>query len=256
MPWHRPDKRQDELGHPLRFACVCRFLVPAIATAQIKAIRRILILNEVGPSYPAIAIINEGIQTALTDSPYHLEFYSEYMDTALFPDPADQQEFRDFYLRKYQNRKPDVIITVGPIPAQIHARGAPKSFSRRSDCFLSAWFRCAERSALDSDFTGVENDMAPAETLEIALQLLPGTEHVVVVNGGISDFDKQEQAIVKQQLKGFTDHLDITYMTELAMPELLERLRHLPSHTLVLLTSVSLDAAGNRYTSERHWPTD
>src|SRR4029077_17431537 len=108
--------------------------------------------------------------------------------------------------------------------------------------------------ALDSDFTGVENDMDPAKTLEIALRLRPGTEHVVVVNGGIADFDKQQLASIKQELKAFTDHLDITYMTELAMPDLLERLRHLPSHTLVLLATVSLDAAGTRFTSRDYGP--
>ena len=51
------------------------------------------------------------------------------MDTLLFPDPAEQQEFRDFYLRKYQNRKPDVIITVGPSPLkfmqEVHQRAFP-----------------------------------------------------------------------------------------------------------------------------------
>jgi signal transduction histidine kinase len=108
--------------------------------------------------------------------------------------------------------------------------------------------------ALDSDFTGVENDMDPAKTLEIALRLRPGTEHVVVVNGGIADYDKQQLAAVKQELKVFTDHLDITYLTGLAMPDLLERLRHLPSHTLVLLATVSLDAAGTRFTSRDNGP--
>ena len=51
------------------------------------------------------------------------------MDTALCPDLADQQEFRDFYLRKYQSRTPDVIITVGPSPLkfmeQVHLRVFP-----------------------------------------------------------------------------------------------------------------------------------
>ena len=74
-------------------------------------------------------IINEGIQTALHDSPYQLEFYSEYLDTILFPDPAAQQEFRTFYIRKYQNRRPDVIITVGPSPLkfmlEVHQRAFP-----------------------------------------------------------------------------------------------------------------------------------
>ena len=89
-------------------------LLNPIATPQTKEVRRILILNEVGTSYPAIPIINQGIQSALNHSTYHLEFYSEYFDTTLFPGPAVQQEFREFYIRKYQNRKPDVIITVGP----------------------------------------------------------------------------------------------------------------------------------------------
>jgi signal transduction histidine kinase len=209
-----------------------------------KEIRRILILNEVGASYPGITIINDGIQAALKDS-HRLEFYSEYMETGLFPDPADQQAFRDFYLRRYQNRKPDVIITVGPSPLEFMEEVHQRAFPGVPIVFCLPSVGTAGAPALDSDFTGVENDMAPAKTLETALRLQPGTEHVVV--GGIANFDRQQLANVKTELKAFTDHLDITYMTELAMPDLLERLRHLPSHTLVLLTSVSMDAAGRRF---------
>jgi signal transduction histidine kinase len=230
------------------------FLSQPIGAEPQKEIRRVLILNEVGASYPGIRIINDGIQAALNDSPYRIEFYSEYMDTGLFPDPSDQQEFRDFYLRRYQNRKPHVIITVGPsalkFTQEVHQRafpGVPIVF-----CLPQAGVPGAP--ALDSDFTGVENDMDPAKTLEIALRLRPGTEHVVVVNGGIADFDKQQLASIKEELKAFTSHPDITYLTELAMPDLLERLRHLPSHTLVLLATVSLDAAGTRFTSRDNGP--
>jgi PAS domain S-box-containing protein len=204
-------------------------------------------MNEVGASYPGIAIINQGIQAALNDSHYRLELYSEYMDTGLFPDPSDQQEFRDFYLHKYQNRKPDVIITVGPSPLKFMREVHQRAFPGVPIVFCLPALGAPSPPALDSDFTGVENNAAPAKTLEIALRLRPGTEHVVVVSGGIADYDKQELCSVKQQLKAFTDHIDITYMTELGMPDLLERLRHLPSHTLVLLTTVSLDAAGTRF---------
>jgi signal transduction histidine kinase len=230
------------------------FLSQPIGAEPPKEIRRILILNEVGTSYPGIAIINGEIQAALNDSPYRLEFYSEYMDTGLFPDPADQQEFRDFYLHKYQNRKPDVIITVGPSPLKFMEEVHQRAFPGVPIVFCLPALGAPGSPALDSDFTGVENDMAPAKTLEIALRLLPGTEHVVVVSGDIADYDKQELHSVKQQLKAFTDHPDITYMTRLAMPDLLERLRHLPSHTLVLLTSVSLDAAGRRFKGNETGP--
>jgi signal transduction histidine kinase len=220
-----------------------------IASAPTKAIRRILILNEVGTSYPSIPIINEGIQTALNDSPYRLEFYSEYMDAVLFPDPADQQDFRDFYLRKYRNRKPDVIITVGPTPLKFMEEMHQRAFPGVPIVFCLPTIGMRGAPVLDSDFTGVENDMAPTKTLETALRLQPNTEHVVVVNGGIANYDRHQLASVKAELNAFTDHPDITYMTELAMSDLLERLGHLPPHTVVLLTSIGEDATGARFTS-------
>jgi signal transduction histidine kinase len=230
------------------------FLAQPGTAEPTKEIRRILILNEVGPFYPGIGIINGGIQAALNDSPYRLEFYSEYMDTGLFPNAADQQEFRDFYLHKYQNRKPDVVITVGPSPLKLMQDVHTRAFPGVPIVFCLPQAGSPGAPALDSDFTGVENDMAPVKTLEIALRLLPDTKHVAVVNGGIANFDKQQLADLKQELKAFADQLDISYMTELAMPDLLERLRHLPSHTLVLLATVSLDAAGTRFTSNDYGP--
>ena len=230
------------------------FLSPPIAAEPTKEIRRILILNEVGPFYPGIAIINGGIQAALDDSPYRFEFYSEYMDTGLFPDPAEQQEFRDFYLRKYQNSKPHVIVTVGPSPLKFMQEVHQRAFPGVPIVFCLPQAGAPGAPALDPDFTGVENDVNAAKTLEIALRLRPDTKHVVVVNGGIANFDKQQLASIKKDLKAFTDHLDITYMAALAMPDLLDRLRHLPSHTLVLLATVSLDAAGTRFTSRDNGP--
>jgi PAS domain S-box-containing protein len=220
----------------------------SIASEPPKEVRRILILNEVGTSYPAIEIINQGIQKALRNSPYPLEFYSEHLDTVLFPDPAAQQEFRDFYLRKYQNRRPDVIITVGPSPLKFMQEVHRRAFSGVPIIFCLPIGNVPGSPALDSDFTGVENDIAPAETLEIAMRLQPGTKHVFVV-GGVADFDKRQQAAVQHQLRAITDRVDITNLTDLAMPDLLERLRHLPNHSVVILTSMAQDAAGTRFKS-------
>ncbi len=193
-------------------------------------------------------IVNQGIQTGLSNSPYHLEFYSEYLDPGLFPDPAVQQEFRDFYIRKYQNRQPDVIITVGPTPLKFMQEAHQRAFPGIPIIFCLPTGDVPSASALGSGFTGVESDMAPAETVQTALKLQPGTRHVVVL-GGVSARDKHEQALLKQQIKGLTDHLEITYMTDVAVPQLPEHLKHLPPHTLVLLLSYSNDVAGTEYKS-------
>ena len=229
------------------------FAIQGVATAQLQATRRILILNQTNDSYPAIPIINQGIQSALSILPYRLEFYSEYLDPGLFPDPAVQQEFRDFYMRKYRNRQPDVIITVGPAPLKFMQEAHERAFPGVPIVFCLPTGDVSLAPALDSDFTGVESDMAPAETLQIALKLQPWTEHVVVL-GGVSDMDKRLQALLKQQIKGLTDHLEITYLTDVAVPELPERLKHLPHHTLVLLLTYGSDAAGNGYKSNEIGP--
>jgi PAS domain S-box-containing protein len=226
---------------------------PMAAAAPTQEVRRILILNEANPSYPAIPIINQGIQTALNDSPYHVEIYSEYFDTLLFPDPAVQQEFRDFYIRKYQNRKPDVIITVGPSPLRFMQEVHQRAFPGVPIVFCLPYGSAPGAPLPNSDFTGVENDMAPGKTIEIALRLQPATRNIVVV-GGVSTFDQKGQATVKEELKPYEGRLDISYLTDLALPDLLERLEHLPNHTLVLLTTVGQDAAGHSFKSNEIGP--
>jgi PAS domain S-box-containing protein len=243
-----------ELGRAWRCALAVSALVlsllaiQGVAKAQDQAIRRILILNQTNDSYPAIPIINQGIQTALSILPYRLEFYSEYLDPGLFPDSAVQQKFREFYIWKYRNRQPDVIVTVGPMPLKFMQEAHQRAFPGVPIIFCLPTGDVSIAPALDSDFTGVESDFAGARTLQIALKLQPGTEHVVVL-GGVSDMDKRLQALLKQQIKGLTDHLEITYMTDVAVPELPEHLRHLPPHTLVLLLSFSRDVEGIGYKS-------
>jgi hypothetical protein len=99
------------------------------ARAEAEQIRRILIVNEAGVTYPAIDVINQGIRKELENSPYKLEFYSEYLETILFPDPATQQKIRAVILYKYQNRKPDVIIAVGPSALQFLQETHKTAFS-------------------------------------------------------------------------------------------------------------------------------
>ena len=220
--------------------------------AQTKPIRRILILNEVGTSYPLTNLVDEGMRSSLANSPYHVEFYREYMDTVLFPDSTDQRSFETFYVRKYQDRRPDVIITVGSSPLNFMAKTHQKFFPGVPVVFCFANTPAAS-DALDSDFTGVQGDVAPAATVAAVLRLLPNTKQLVVV-GGVAPYDRQQQAVVKQQLKAYANRLDISYLTDLPTAALLQRLKQLPPHTVVLLTALGKDVAGVSYNANESGP--
>src|SRR6516225_7463990 len=98
-------------------AGVCFFVTPA--QGQIEETRRVLVVSELGVSSPAVAAVVRDLDVALqADSTFHIEFHSEYLETALFPDEASQADIRSWLIQKYQLRIPDVIIAVGPTPTK------------------------------------------------------------------------------------------------------------------------------------------
>ena len=242
-------KRSFFTALPLLLA---HLLLPAIAGAQVEPVKRVLILNEANALYPAIDSIDRGIQAALSESPFKLEFYVESLDTIVFPDADSQREFRGFYLHKYRDRNPDVIITVGPNPLRFMLETHQQAFPGVPIIFCMPTL-VSDPAPLDRNFTGVETEMAAAETLDSALHLRPDTKHVVVVSGE-SRFDKDLLAAVQKQLKSFTGRIEISYLAGLAMPNLLERLRHLPDRAIVVVTSLGQDAEGNRFKSSESSP--
>jgi len=62
-------------------------------------------------------------------------------------------------------------------------------------------------------------------------------------------YDEHLEAIYRERLHRYESSLDFTYLTELDMPSLLERLKHLPNHTIVLYSHIGMDATGTKYIS-------
>jgi PAS domain S-box-containing protein len=182
----------------------------------------------------------------LRNSPYQIELYREYLDTALFPDPATQREFRKWYTRKYRDRKPDIIIAVGPSALEFMIAAHEAFFRDIPVVFCTSTEAVAGRARLDSHFTGVWDEIEPVETLEAALRLKPDTKHVSVV-GGASPYDRSVEASLRERLHNYESKLDFEYLTDLAMPQLLDRVRHLPDHSVVLYLSILRDAAGTQF---------
>jgi PAS domain S-box-containing protein len=221
-------------------------LSPAITCAQTKPVKRVLVFYELGLSSPAVAIVDQELREGLANTPYQIELYHEYFETILFPDPLMQQEFRDWYIRKYRDRRPDLIIALGPSPLQFLLESHEKFFTDIPVVFGGAAEEEVDNPKLDAHFAGVWERFEPAKTLEGALLLQPGTQHVVVV-GGMSPFDKRLQALFKERLHSYETKLDFKYLTDLDMTSLLEQLKHLPPHTVVLYTHLAQDAKGTQY---------
>jgi PAS domain S-box-containing protein len=212
----------------------------------VRPVRRILIFNELGPSSPVIDAINQEILAGLEKSPYQIELYTEFLETTLFPDLATQSEFLKWYVYKYRNRKPDMIIAVGPSPIKFLVETHEKSFPNIPVVFCASTMEMADYPKLNPYFTGVWENLEPTRTLDVALKLEPNTKHLVVV-GGVASYDRQIEAAIRASVSRYESRVDVAYLTDVGMPTLLERLKRLPKDTVVLYAGVSEDAAGTHY---------
>jgi|SRR5579862_5406325 len=226
----------------------CCLLVQSQANGQVKEVRRVVVFYELGHASPAVALIEREMRASLEDSPYQIELYNDYLETTLFDDPAAQQRFREGYIHKYQDLRPDVIITLGPTPLRFLVDSHEEFFAGVPIVFGGTSEAQADNPTLDSHFTGCWERFEPDKTLDAALRLQPGSKHVIVV-GGIASFDKHLEAIYREVLHRYEGDLDFRYLTDLDMASLLEELKHLPDHTIVLYTHFSKDTKGIRYMS-------
>src|SRR5437879_2019245 len=167
-PAHHPRgslKRSNLLQIGLLLLLTC-LLFQANAVAQLKETRRVLILNELGSD---VGVIDQEIFTALGKAPFHTEFYIEDLDTNLFSEKDSQSQFSDWYLRKYRDRTPDLIIAVGPSPVKMMAESHQAFAPNTPIVFWGSTEEFPEAPRLDSDFTGVWGVAQPDKTLDAAL---------------------------------------------------------------------------------------
>lgn len=223
------------------------FLLQSPAAAQVKQVRRVVLIDDLGDiSSPGFAEIDNAIFDALQESPYQIELYYESLEVTLFPDDVSQRRFRELFDLKYSERKPDLIITVGPASFKFIADSREKSVRETPVVFCTVLRKLPEELRPDMQFTGVLGQLHPRETLTAALRMLPRTKHVVVV-GGTGKFDQAFEEIAEQAFQNYNSNLEFTYLINLSMPALLDRLKHLRSNTIVYHTAISQDAAGEHF---------
>lgn len=224
-------------------------LLPVASTgASSPPVRKsVLIITEVGVTHRAAASITESLVSALsTNQEYQVEFYSENLDTPAFADEASQQKVEKLLVEEYERRKIDVIVAMGPRPIMFASHFARTFFPDIPVVFGGSTVQQAGNPELSPRFTGSWMKLEPTKTLNAILRLLPQTEHVLVV-GGSSAFDKGVETQIKASLGSQPTTVDIAYLTDLTMADLLERLRHLPGRTVILYSTFFRDAAGNEF---------
>lgn len=227
--------------------CAAVLLSASTGTPQELNRKNVLIINQVGLSYPGSALITQQIGSALqADSRYEIELYSESLDSVSIPDEASQHEFRDWLSRKYRNHKMDVIVAMGPAAIRFIAQSPSDFFPHTPVVICGSSEEQAGALKLDSRFTGTWLEIKPGKTIDVAISVLPDTREIFVV-GGTSEYDRTNETITRAALRPYEARFKFTYLFDLPIHQLLSRLQHLPAHSIVLYVSFFQDAAGQEF---------
>ena len=177
-----------------------------------------------------------------------VEFYTENLDLVRFPSDAHADDLVKLLTLKYLQQKPDLIIPVsyGALRFLIGRGkgifpGTPivALFNERRLQDIKRYI--AESS--EANITGVASTDDPAGTIDLALLLQPGTQHVAVVVGS-SQLEKHWLEQLRGDLAPYSSRVEIIYLADLPMNQLLDRIATLPPNSVILSTFFFQDATG------------
>ena len=222
-------------------------LISASVSAQVRSKKDVLILNEVGLSHSLTDVMTQQIVSGVERATGRdVEFFSESLDLLSLPDRPSLAETRDWLVKKYGDRKLEVVVAVGPDTIRFLVDYGRTLFLGVPIVICGSAADQAGSPSLDSRFTGTWQKREPGKTLEAALRLFPNTRHVFVV-GGTSVYDRVVMAATKEFFSALQTKMEFSYLTDMEMGKLLEELKSLPADSVVFYTSFFQDSAGNKF---------
>src|SRR4029453_18294833 len=88
-----------------------------------------------------------------------------------------------------------------------------------------------------------------AGTVDLALRLQPRARQLVVI-GGTAEYDKNWLRRAREALAPYQGKLSVSYLNNLTLSDILEKVKQLPRDTIVLYLSMTRDATGRIYPSQ------
>ncbi len=192
--------------------------------------------------------IDDTIRTVLNDGlAGQLDYYTEYLDVARFPEPDYQPAVRDFFRRKYARQTFDLVIATTDVTLEFVN-------AYRDELFPAAAVVSgvsSPRANLSTPragprATGVVLPVDLKKTIDVAIQLQPDLQDVFVVSGA-SDTDRGYQDLARAQFRAFDGRIRFTYSSGLAIHDLLGRVSALPQHTIVYFLTFFEDGHHSKF---------
>jgi PAS domain S-box-containing protein len=234
----------------LRFVWLLITLLGALNTCAAEAqaspasSQHILLLYSYGYGGRGVELFSDGFFKAVMEAGFPVsQVYAEYLDLQRNSGVQGyREELADALRRKYAKRRIDLVITVQQ-PALEFLLVAAKDIALQAPVITVQQRPLLDEEKAGRRIVGEINRFDIKGTLERALELFPQTQRVVFASGSSKADIKlnEEAARVTAPWQG---RLEFEYTNNKALDEILQRVGHLPPHSIIIFTQYNVDTKG------------
>lgn len=203
-------------------------------SSQNSDVKKVVVLYWESQNFVGNISFDQGFQAGLNAEPSRKwELYGEYLDSTRFPGEHQAELLHDYLREKYASQKIDIVVAT-PDPALdflLKRRG--DLFTNSPIVFVAVKRPTPEILNAGPGLTGIIRANTHRRTLDLALKLHPETKEVFVISG-TPEHDKRFETIAQEELAGYEKRVRITYLTDLPVSELVNRVKQLPQQSIIL----------------------
>ena len=222
----------------LRIIVVCAWVLCGFAAVcaqePAKTKPSVLALYWYSKDFPGNVLFEDAFKQTLNITPNGpIDYYAEYLEEDRFPGKDQAQLLHNHLLQKYANRRIDVVLAVSDPPLRFLMEHRKDLFPQSPIVFVSIKPPAREILTAAPGLTGIIPVSTHKQTVDLALNLHPDTERLFFVSG-TPERDKRLETIARTELAPYEKDLQIEYLTDLPMEELIAKTRRLPPHSIIL----------------------
>jgi signal transduction histidine kinase len=209
-------------------------LVPVVRSQDSKGTKKVLVLYWDTKDFPGNISFDQGFQAGMRSEPSsQWEIFNEYLDTTRFPGDDQAELLRDYLRQKYAKQHIDAVV-VTPDPAlEFLLRYRSDLFTDSPIVFVAVRRPPPEVLAAGPGLTGIIRANTHRKTVDLALKLQPETQEIYVISG-TPERDKRFETAAREELAGYQKRVHVTYLTDLPVSELTNRVKDLPPRSIIL----------------------
>jgi PAS domain S-box-containing protein len=218
---------------------------PPVA-APVAPVRTVLAIYWSSEDFPSTAVLETAMrQTLQSRGDIPIDYFSEYLESDRFSPDVAFESLRDYIQRKYQGRHIDAVVAAADPALDFAIRYRPTLFPDAP--IVVAVNNELNATLRASGITGVVATPGDELTLRLALKLHPSTRRVLVVAYAPTVSYAERIRTLRTAAQG----VELSTFEEPSLDRLLEAVRKVPEHTLILYLRHSREDPG-----EVLFPTD